>query len=647
MKLLTMILLLFCLVGCGGGGGTSSTTGQSPSTPQSPKFKATTILSGKGQITQLAVSGSNIFWADGYTGKGIWKCVRESDVIQLLVPKLINPQSILTRNGYFYWIDNNKLYRTSNDGSATALMSTNGANSLTKIVADDDAVYWQTFILSSTSSSIERVPLNGSTPVKLYTTANTLKALTTDGTYIYWLETVPATYSDQLKLCRISKTGGAVETIYQGISSFFDPLHSVPIYYVDNYIYIGTTSNIIKIPSAGGSASVLATGVEAYGIAVAQGMIYWINYNRDVDTHSILSIPSNGGSVTTVAANVKSPLNLLASSSGLYWSESDPAFSSGYDMYRLLKRFSWDTGAVDVVTSGIYLSSFDISDNYIYCAENDYYYSKYAEISRIPLAGGSPVPLVGGINNNSLILSTTSAYLLIGDVTSLKKVPIEGGVTNTLFKNGRFEIADIEEQNGIVFFTSRGVRSGVYKVSLEGSSCIALSEETGLYGKIVSVQEGYVYYLLGQSNGRGGANEELRRVPISGGVSESVFKLPDGSDLVAFDGVGTVYWNEWIWNDQYKLIKYDIATGKSLQLSSGSYIFKGFNSTSIFIADYYGNIRQIPKNGGYSSNVLNIPYPLTIDPFWVKSGENFYFSISYLDDTQGYFSEIDFLEQLD
>lgn len=651
MKLLTMLLLLFCLVGCGGGGGgaSSQTTGQSPSTPLSPKFKATRILSGKGQITQLAVSGSNIFWADGYAGKGIWKCVRESGVIQLLVPKLTNPLNIVARSGYFYWIDNDKLYRTSNDGSATTLMSTNGANSLTKIVADDDAVYWQTFESSSTSSSIERVPLNGSTPVKLYTTSNTLKALTTDGIYIYWLETVPSYYNDQLKLSRISKTGGTAETIYQGISSFADSLHSIPIFYLDNYIYIGTSEYIMKIPSTGGNASVLtATGIEAYGIAVAQGMVYWINYNRGVDTYSILTIPSNGGTVVTVAANVKSPSNLLASSSGLYWSESDPAFSSGYDMYRLLKRLSWGTGAVEVVTSGIYLSSFDISDGNIYCAESDYYYSKYAEISRIPLAGGAREPLVGGINNNTLAITPTPNYLLIGDVASLKKVPIDGGITETLFTNGRFEIDNIFEQNGTIFFTSHGVwgGSGLYKISIDGGAYIPLTEEAGNYSKIVSVKDGYVYYFLGKWNGGAKPSQELRRVPIAGGVSESVFKAPDGTELLEVDGIEIAYLSEWIWNDQYKLLKYDISAGKSTQLYSGSYIFKGYNSTSVFVQDYYGYIYNIPKNGGVSSSVLNIPYPLNIDPFWVKSGENFYFSISYLDDTQGYFSEIDFFEQL-
>jgi len=657
MKLLTMLLLLLCIGGCGGGGGgegaSSQTTDQSASTPQSPKFKVTPILSGKGEITQLTVSGTNIFWSDGYAGKGIWKYTRGNSSPQLLVPMMIRPSSLVVRGNFFYWVSNQKsqqkkfLYRTSLDGTETTILREGDSGVLdweAAIVVDDTAVYWKTNRSSSNTSSIEKIPMDGSTPQTLLTTSRELTGFTTDGNFIYWLENIVGANPNAAILYRVNNTGGSPETVCESVLNSFD---TASITYSSNSIIVGTGGKLLKIPASGGIPFVLAEGsdIRPFSITVNQGQIYWINYTTALDAYSILSTPLNGGSVSVVASGIKNnPANLLASSVGLYWTEYDPAYTTGYDRYRVIKKYSWNTGVIDVLATGIYFSSFDIAESYIYFTEFDSF-TEYGEIARLPHSGGVREPLIGGVNTTSLVLTTTPSHLLIGDVTSLKKVPIEGGVTKTLLINGRFEIRDIREQNGTVFFTSSGNRKGVYKISLEGGSYVALAEETGLYGKIISAQEGYVYYLLGQSNGKGGANEELRRVPISGGVSESVFKLPDGTYLAAFDGVGTVYWEEWIWNDQYKLIKYDISTGKSLQLSSGSDIFIGFNSTSVFVEDSYGNIRQIPINGGVSDRVLNIPYPLS-NGRWVNSGENFYFSVSYLDDTQGYISEIDFLEQL-
>jgi hypothetical protein len=661
--LIIHVFLLLVSCGGGGGGGSSQGTGQSPGTQVSPEFKTTAVLNGKGQVTQFAVSGTTVFWADEAFGKGIWKYTRGSGSPQLLVPRLIRPSSLVARGNYFYWVSSNwtqlkkRLYRTSLDGSETTLLREGALDFLgwsfdgqALILVDEAAVYWKTNGSSPNSVSIEKIPLDGSAPQPLYTTTQSLMGFTTDGDFIYWLENVVGANPTEAKLYRVNKSGGSPETICESI---LYPIEAAPITYSSNSIFVGTYGKLLRIPSNGGIPTEVAAGpdIDPYSIVANQGLVYWINCAGSGGQQygggcSILSAPANGGTISVVAANVKGPDNLLATAAGLFWTESDPAYTTNYDMYRILKKISWDTGVVDVLASGIYFSSLDIAGSYIYCTEFDSF-TGYAEIARLPITGGVREPLIGGINKTSLVLSTTPTQLLIGDGTSLKKVPIDGGVTKTLLINGRFEIGDIREQNGMVFFTSISLaRSGVYRFSLEGGSYVALSEEAGLYGTIVSVQDGYVYYVFGQPNGNGGANEELRRVPINGGVSESVFKLPDGSYLDAFEGVGTVYFSEWIWNDQYKHLKYDIASGKSVQLWTGSESFIGYNSSSVLLIDYLGHIFRIPKNGGTSTRIVNIPYPLTVDPHWVKSGENFYFSISYLDETQGYFSEIDFLEQL-
>jgi len=646
-----IIHVVLLLASCGGGGGGSSSgAGQAPSTQVSPKFKTTALLSGEGQVTQFAVSGTTLFWADESYGKGIWKYTTGNESPELLVPRLIHPTSLVVSGNYFYWVSSNtkkSLYRTSLDGSKTTLLREGSLHYLGAVtddyptlLIDETAVYWKTNDSSPNAVSIERIPLDGSKPQTLYVSSREVMALTTDGNYIYWLE---GKGFSEAKLVRINKSGGLPETVCESISN---PIQSA-ITYASNNIFVGTYGQLLKIPTNGGTPTVLAEGpdIEPFGIITYQGSVYWKNYNRPEDQQSVRSVPAVGGSISVVAANVKQVANLVATSSGLYWTEAEPPYKAFYGLYRMLKKYSWNTGAIDTLANGIFISSFDVAGNYIYCTEFDQSI-KYAEIARLPLSGGVREPLIGGINTvDPVTLYATPSHLLIGDDNSLKTVPIEGGITKTLLTNGRFKIGDIKEQNGTVFFTSRGDSSGVYKVPLGGGTYVALAEEMGIYGTIVSVEGGYVYYLLGQSNVIGWANQELRKVPINGGISSSVFKLPDGSDLEAFDGVGVVYWREWIWNDQFKHVKYDIASGKSVVLLSGAFYLAGFNNSSVFYTNGYNNVYSVPKNGGNVTSIVNIPYPLTIG-LWVKSGENYYFSISYLDETQGYLTEIDFLEQL-
>ncbi|HJV36856.1 hypothetical protein, partial [Geomonas sp.] len=176
---------------------------------------------------------------------------------------------------------------------------------------------------------------------------------------------------------------------------------------------------------------------------------------------------------------------------------------------------------------------------------------------------------------------------------------------------------------------------------------VALAQEPGLYGTIVSVQDGYVYYVLGQDNNSGGTTAELRRVRIDGSAaSESYFKVPTQYALECFDGIGTVYLSQGVYNDVYKYVRYDIATGKAVDLSTGNFFIFGFNSSSVYFADGRGYVYQEPVTGGQSTYVMSVPYPLELKPGWIPSGDGFYFIVSYMDPIKGYLSEVDYLEKV-
>jgi len=660
VKVTTAVLLIHAvllLASCGGGGSSSQGAVQPPVTPAPQIFKTSPVLSGKGQIKQLAVSGSTVFWADEDYGKGIWKYAKGSESVELLTPRLYQLTNIAVKGNYFYWTNINTqikkihLYRTTLDGSETTfLREVNGYSAVIGFI-DETSLYLRANGLSPQAGSIEKISLDGSSSQTLYSSSQDLRGVTVDDSFIYWLEEVPGSASTKANLYRIKKTGGLPETVCENIprplSAFAYPDNFIA--YSDNSIFVATYGKLLKVPATGGSFTVIAEGqnIQPNGIAANQGVVYWLNYDTQQygGKYSILAAPVAGGAVSVVAADLQEPANFKATATGLHWTEADPAYTSGYDKYRLLKKIPWATGAVEVLASGLYLSAFDIAGSYSYFTKFDWY-SNYGEISRTPVAGGASETLIGGVNATTLTLTATPTHLLIGDGPSLKKVPIGGGVTETLMINGRFKIGDIKEQDGTVFFTSYYIRNGIYKVSLAGGPYVALAEEIGDHDEIVSIQDGYVYYRLSQDTANMETINELRRVPVNGGPSESVYKLPQGSFFDAFEGIGTVYFREWIWNDQYKQFKYDIVTGKSIELWSGNPSFIGYNGTYLFRQDSVGNIYAIPKNGGASKSVTRIPYPLYRSSSLVKSGENFYYSITYLDETQGYFTEIDFLEQL-
>jgi hypothetical protein len=294
----------------------------------------------------------------------------------------------------------------------------------------------------------------------------------------------------------------------------------------------------------------------------------------------------------------------------------------------------------------MYISSFDISGGNAYLTQY-LPLTGFSEISRVSLGDGVIHTLIGGINSSTYSFCATTDSLVIGDGTALKKVPISGGITTTLANDTKFDIRDMKEQNGSVYFTSAGTKIGVFKVPMTGGSYVTLAQESGLYGTIVSVQDGYVYYVLSQSNFSGGTTAELRRVRTDGSApSESYFKVPTQYALEQFDGIGTVYLTHWLYNDQYEYLKYDIATGTIVKLFSGTWLFNGVNSSYVYFADTFGNVYQIAKTGGQVTRVISIPYPLELRSRWVPSGNGFYFIISYLDPTKGYLSEINYLEQI-
>jgi hypothetical protein len=642
LKTLLLFLTMTAIslvTGCGGGGG-SSTIAPLPVTDSSAKFQDSPLMSGKGQITQFAVSGDTMFWADDVsTGRGIWKYTRGDAAPKLLVSRLGLLSSMVVRGQYCYWIGGG-VYRTARDGSDSTLINNDkGEMASCSNIADDKAFYFAVQNSDAVSYSIKRIPFDGTAPNYLCTTTHKIAALASDDNFIYWQENVEYSNPEQTRLRRISKAGGAAETICESIVSPIRESASMIVY--ANSVFLGTYGKLLKVPAAGGTPAVVAEGenIQPYSLVASPGAVYWLNPEDSAyGTTSLLSAPVAGGAVTKVVGALLSPSGLRGTTDGLYWMERVSSSSYG----EVIKRLSWGSPVVETLTEEFFPSSFDVADGYLYCTEQDPV-SFFAQVSRIPIAGGKREVLFGGTDSiaSPVSLCPTTKYLLIGDGSSLKKVPISGGITTTLVTDRLFtRIEEIKERDGVIYFTTSGTRNGLYSIPLEGGPMVVLAEG-GLYDKIVSVQDGYVYYNFPA----GGSSREFRRVALTGNAPpETVYSFATGTGALAYDGIGSIFMERTGSNDQMDLILYDMGTRKSTVLYSGTTAqFKGFDDTSVFIMDVNRALYQIPRSGGRYTKLFDVPSSLWMSSLR-RSQHGFYFYSSYLDPQKGYFYQVDALD---
>lgn len=151
------------------------------------------------------------------------------------------------------------------------------------------------------------------------------------GDYIYW-----ADYVEQ-KIKRRKHTGlGVVNTIQSGVDTYGVRTDGTYIYYVNQ-----TLNQLCRIPLAGGTPEILATGiVDVYGIEVTGGYVYL----AFIYSNQIKRVSSSGG-VPAIFITGYGTGVLHAHNQYLYWAD----YNGGYT-YRALIA---DGSGVEMLCSGL------------------------------------------------------------------------------------------------------------------------------------------------------------------------------------------------------------------------------------------------------------------------------------------------------
>ena len=663
-------LVLF-LCSCGGGGGGEAavqqfqTNNESTPAPQPSQqsYQIESLIGGNGRVSGLATNGTDTFFSLNYENEGVWAFRAEGGDPQNLVGRLQKPGGLLVANDHLYWVDNDygrkkqHLYQSSLDGTQTQRLS-EGVYSYYEpatLVADDSAVFWPVYAGSSPPIILQKVWLDGSGTETVYTSTGRIKILAGDQDYIYWLEEVSTGIPDDTSLYRVPKSGGTPQLLSQSLIMPTDLVIS------GGNVYIGVYGKILKVPVSGGEKVTILSDVYIVpkDIAVLDNEVFWRNqavqYNPfaigDVDVAilldgkgaTIIKVPVNGGPITIVAADLKNPMNLLVNGTGIFWTEAISG-QTDYNPYRTLMHLPAGGANPGTLTSQIFSQEFTVYGGHLYLAEY-IGFSNYSQISRIPIEGGAVETLIGGLNQDLIALAATASQLFIGDGGSLKSVLADGGALYTLAHNGLLDIRQIMVQDGWVFCRSNSFSNGIFKVSAEGGSFVPISANgIGYHGPILSIEEGYVYFLYDPNDPM--HFKELRRAPVEGGESELVLSVDEGSEILTADISTTAYVKEWIWNDQYRLLKLDIQTSERTELYSGAFNYLAHNEFDLIIDDWNGSISHVPKNGEAVAKFLSINSPFYHNNNWLQVGSDFVFSVVYHDDQEGYFFEAEYLRRI-
>lgn len=607
--------------------------------PSPPLYTKESLVTVQGETTGLAANRDFLFRVDDVFGKGIWRIDRDGANPQLLVPRLRQPEGLTVSGNALYWVErwNGKtLRRMPLDGSQpTTLRRVEDSYILPAMIsANEEAVYWSVDTGDgATRYRIERISISDAAVTTLYHTPVPIEAFQADTAFIYWMEGI----SSDFKLYRMAKNGGNPELLAEGLSEPITDLILSP-----DGILFGSWSKILKIPNGSRSEEVLVSGPTQFvpgSLNLYKGQLYWLDHSGPFGTEvKILSAPVTGGAFSVIAEHLRYAGQLVALETGLYWGEEAPTSTASYNRYRDWRHLAWGSQTPETVASGLFVNEVYVADGRFYFSEYDYF-SNFAQMTSLPVAGGRVETVLGGVNTDTAVLLAEGNDLFFSDGSAIKKVAAEGGPAETVGIDGRWSITHFYVSEGWIFISSNGqiITNGLYKIPVGGGIPVVLTENDMFddYGEIFSVQNGYVYYKFRVDRDYP-KFRHLRRVSTGGGPTEVVLSSEEIDEVLGFEGPSTVYLSR-----QGELLKYDMDTALTQKIGFAGARFLGFNQDFVFITFSSGDssVWRLSKDGSGSAGFV----VGSVSPFylsgWFLYGEEIFISESQRSDT-GLVSEI-------
>jgi Bacterial Ig-like domain len=577
------------------------------------------VVTPTGQSPQsLIAAGGSLYWSE-VGDNPVRRVPLAGGTAQSLAPRVRNPTSAAFAGADLIWLDARSdngapcsgvdprikrvLNRTTSAG-VTQNLATDWACGMQFTSADllvlNGTVYW---VISTTNTyQVRATPLAGGPTTTIAATGPPIVALASANGAIYWMENVPGIA--QAAIRSVPAGGGQTATIASGFASNTNSfaVDATAVYY--SVAGLGQNADtLLAQPLAGGSPVTLASSIMSpMTLATDGNLVVWtdsIGAPPIISSH-VHAVPVTGGAVTTLAAFNALPVDLLLTGGNALWSSqmgtgsptpdaissvplAGGATTTVYQGSDAPRRLFLDATATVCWTNG---NPGGLADGF----------GRIARLSS-PTAGQT---LAGGISNDAPTLFVTATDVLVADGYRIKRVPLAGGVVDT--------VAVEADQSPVESLVSDGtnvywdVGAAAHAAPLSGGAIAVLTQGPAGFnrGGQMRLAANNNLYWWGTDN----TNNEVLSVPAGGGSLTVLAQgLPNLSAL-AVDGTAVYVGSA----ETGAIISVPFAGGPSGGIAnSGSFPNYGLNVLEVDGGNIYwvdvNHIARVPVTGGN-------PYPV-------------------------------------
>lgn len=595
------------LASCSGGGESPSPATSQNTVPPSvgggigPAISVARVTP---NVQQFRVHGNDLIWSDADPFVGLKKAsMSGGSEIPLTIP-MKEPLSLRVQGQDVYWIENRfvsseatkLIVKASPDGTISYIGRGRGCGSSEddSLVLDNENAYWIVCETNSNNSFIQKIPLNGDSPVTLATFSERIANLADDSSSIYWQQegsflTIPSIF-------RVAKVGGAPLLVLTGNRDEGFGRGMIvsggQVFFSDSGQSFGY--RIRKVPSTGGAASVLVVvnGDHVGGIATNGTTVYWS------DRTTVNSIPVGGGARTILASSQNEANSIVLQGNSLFWVEG---VCCATGQVGRIKRVPLAGGQVSVVIGDILAPNGRLaaSSATLYWIEGGALLASegIGRIRKAPIQGGSPTTMASGILSTSNLPSVISGqYIYFGDKAAIKKLSLDGGFPEILYsiainQNDVGFISDIATDDAFLYWTESNY-SAVRRMPISGGIVTTLSSSFTSRVQQIALANGFVYWAEELPSG-----DSIIKMPVAGGPPNTIASNIQGLTGLEVDS-NSAYFAEYETGD---IRKVSVNGGTVTTLFDGS----AFHSPSSITQDqthiYWSHqtqVARVSKNGG-------------------------------------------------
>lgn len=607
--LFTIAVLL--LASCSGGG-------ESPSPATSQNTVPPPVGGGIGPAISVArvtpnvqkfrVHENDLIWFDKDPLVGLKKAsISGGSEIPLTIP-MNEPLSLRVQGQDAYWIEDRFVSNTvsklimkaSPDGTISYIGQGRGCTSSENgaFVLDNENAYWIVCEAGSNNSFIQKVPLNGDSPVTLATFSERIADLADDSSSIYWEQ--EGSFLTTPSIFRVAKVGGAPQLVFTGNR---DEFFGRGMFVSGGQVFFSDTGlsfsyRIRKVPSTGGTATVLLSvnnlpfGDYVRSIATDGSTVYWS------DMTTINSIPIGGGARTILASSQNEANSIVLQGNSLFWVEG---VCCATGQVGRIKRVPLAGGQVSVVIGDILAPNGRLaaSSATLYWIEGGALLASegIGRIRKAPILGGMPTTVASGILSSQPPSVISGPFIYLGDHGAIKKLSLDGGFPEILYsiainQNDVGFINDIATDDAFLYWTESNY-STVRRMPISGGVATTLSTLTSARAKQIAVVNGFVYWVDDMIL----SGDSIRKMPVAGGPLNTIASNIQGLTGLEVDS-NSAYFAEYETGD---IRKVSVNGGTVTTLFDGSARDSPSSITQDQTHIYWSHqtqVGRVSKNGG-------------------------------------------------